>query len=60
MTITYYTREVFGTERKYAVSSDAQMICELTGKETLNDYAIHIVKRHYPQATFEEVLKPRN
>lgn len=56
---TYYIRETYGTERKYPVSSDSHMICELSGKETLTDWAINIIQRYYPDVTFEEVLKPR-
>ena len=60
MNITYYAKEVYGNELRYPVSRDAEMVCSLTETKTLTDYAIHIVKRHYPQATFEEVLKPRD
>ena len=58
MTITYYTKDVYGNELWYPVSRDAEMVCSLTETKTLTDWAIHICKRH--GATFEEVLKPRN
>ena len=58
-TFTYYTEHKYGTEHKYAVSDNAEMISALTGTVTLADWAIATVKHYYPQARFEEVLKPR-
>ena len=58
MEITFYTKNVYGLELKYPVSKDAVMICELTGKKTLTEWAIELVEAN--GATVDEVLKPRD
>ena len=58
MEIAFYTKNVYGLELKYPVSQEAVMICELTGKKTLTEWAIELVEAN--GATIEEVLQPRN
>ena len=57
--ITYYTRDVYGTELRYPVSAAAQLVCRLAGTKTLTDQALAELKNGGVSCTFEEVLKPR-
>jgi hypothetical protein len=57
MEITYYIKDVWGQERLYPVSKDAVMICKLTGKKTLPEWAIDLVEAN--GATITKVLQPQ-
>ena len=55
--IMYFVRNSYGTDRYWPLSTDARMVTELTGQETLTPRVMGILHRH--GATFEETSDPR-
>lgn len=44
MKIQVSTKSVYGIDRTYPESKEAKLLCELTGKKTLDHLALRIIK----------------
>lgn len=56
MKIQYYTKNVYGNDCNYPASEDAKLVTELTGRKTLSDKDLQILRNRGNEV--EKVMQP--